>query len=240
MSSPAADKNPRPQLARVAQLLELPVLLLVPVGAAACALTDVRATALLTLSLVLATLLLVAAGMESSGPQMRQLMPTVVLASVAAAGRVLFAAVPDVKPVTAIVIIAGATLGRRSGFAVGALAALVSNFYFGQGAWTPLQMYAWGLVGYLAGVLAQVRVIRGTQSACAYGFASALLYGLILNGWHVLGFVRPLTWQAAAAAFAAGFPLDVLHGVATVGFLLLTWGPWTRQIRRVVAKYGLT
>ena len=74
-------------------------------------------------------------------------MPTLVLAALAAAGRILFGPIPDFKPVSAIAIIAGATLGRRNGFMVGALAALTSNFFFGQGMWTPWQMYAWGLGG---------------------------------------------------------------------------------------------
>ena len=168
-------------------------------------------------------------------------MPTVVLASLAAAGRVLFAPLPDVKPVSAIAIVAGSLLGRRNGFMVGALAALVSNAFFGQGAWTPWQMYAWGLVGYLAGVLADAGALRRHRWALlAYGFASALLYGAILNGWYVLGFVRPLTAAGVLAGYAAAVPWDVVHGLATVGFLALIWLPWGRSIRRVVAKYDLS
>lgn len=224
---------------RLFSLLEPLVLLAVPLVAAACALYDVRATAFLTLALVVFCIVFISLGIEADQPRLRQLMPVVVLAAVAAAGRLLFAAFPDVKPVSAIVIVAGATLGRREGFAVGALCALVSNFYFGQGAWTPLQMYAWGLVGYLSGVLADHGLLRSLRSACVLGFLSAMLYGLVLNSWHVLGFVRPLTWQTTAAAFATGFPLDVVHGIATVAFLSVIWNPWTRQLRRVVAKYGL-
>ena len=95
------------------------------------------------------------ARIEAGKPALRQMMPVACLSALAAAGRILFAAVPDVKPVSAIAILSGALLGPESGFAVGAFAALLSNFFFGQGAWTPLQMYAWGLVGYLGGVLAR-------------------------------------------------------------------------------------
>ena len=76
------------------------------------------------------------------------------LAAVAAAGRVLFAAVPGVQPVTVIVVAAGAALGARAGFATGALAALASNFFLGQGPWTPWQMLGWGACG-LAGARAR-------------------------------------------------------------------------------------
>ena len=97
---------------------------------------------------------------------------------------------------------------------VGAIAALVSNFFFGQGAWTPMQMYAWGLVGYLAGVLADAGALRRGWVLYAYGAASGLLYGLLLNGWYVLGYVRPLAWQTVLAAFALALPLDVTHSAA--------------------------
>ena len=92
---------------------------------------------LVVVALVLA---LFFAGYEASRPGLRQIMPTLVLAALAAAGRILFGPIPDFKPVSAIAIIAGATLGRRNGFMVGALAALTSNFFFGQGMWTPWQM----------------------------------------------------------------------------------------------------
>ena len=122
---------------------------------------------------------------------------------------------------------------------VGAVAALVSNFFFGQGSWTPWQMYAWGLVGYLGGVLSDHGALERAWALYAWGFVSALMYGAILNGYYVLGFVRPLTWPAVVAAYVAGAPLDIVHGIATAGFLAVIWLPWGRAIRRVVAKYDL-
>lgn len=225
---------------RVLRALELPALVAVPVVMVACAALGVDVTAGLTLLCALAATGLLFASFEASRPPLRQLMPTAVLAAAAAAGRVLFAPIPDVKPVSAIAIVAGSALGRRSGFVVGAVAALVSNFFFGQGSWTPWQMYAWGLVGYLGGVLAERGLLERRGALYAYGFASALMYGAILNGYYVLGFVRPLTWPAVAAAYAAGAPLDVVHGVATAAFLAAIWLPWGRAIRRVVAKYDLS
>lgn len=226
-------------LPRVLSVLELPTLLAVPALMVALALAGVDVTAGLTLLVALLAVGLLFASFEASRPPLRQLMPTAVLAATAAAGRVLFAPIPDVKPVSAIAIVAGATLGRRSGFMVGAVGALVSNFFFGQGSWTPWQMYAWGLVGYLGGVLADGGLLEQRGALYAWGFLSALTYGAILNGYYVLGFVRPLTWQSVVAAYAAGAPLDVVHGIATAGFLAVIWLPWGRAIRRVVAKYDL-
>ncbi len=225
--------------ARALAALEAPSLLAVPVAMVALTLAGVRATAGLTLAVALLALGLLFASFEASRPALRQLMPTAVLAAVAAAGRVLFAPLPDVKPVSAIAILAGAALGRRSGFVVGATAALASNVFFGQGPWTPWQMYAWGLVGYVGGVLGEKDLLSHGPALYAWGFASGLVYGLILNGYHVLGYVRPLTWESAALACAASLPLDVTHGIATVAFLAAIWLPWGRAIRRVVAKYDL-
>lgn len=227
------------RVSRTLSVLELPALLAVPILMVTLALSGVDATAGLTLLVALLAVGLVFASFEASRPPLRQLMPTAVLAATAAAGRVLFAPIPDVKPVSAIAVIAGATLGRRSGFMVGAVAALVSNFFFGQGSWTPWQMYAWGLVGYLGGVFADRGLLERGGVLYAWGFLSALMYGAILNGYYVLGFVRPLTWPSVLAAYAAGFPLDCVHGVATAAFLAAIWLPWGRSIRRVVCKYDL-
>lgn len=234
-----AKKQTRPSTAGLFGAVEVPALAAVPVALVALAAAGVRATAGLTLMVCALAVVLVLASFESSRPALRQLMPTAVLAALAAAGRVLFAPLPDVKPVSAIAIVAGAALGRRSGFVVGALAALLSNFFFGQGPWTPWQMYAWGLVGYVGGVLAERGALDRRWVLYGWGLASGLVYGFILNGYHVLGFVQPLTWPAALAACAASLPLDVTHGVATVAFLAAIWLPWGRAIRRVVAKYGL-
>ena len=225
--------------ARALAALEIPALLAVPTAMVALALAGVPATAGLTLAVALLALGLLFASFEASRPALRQLMPTAVLAAVAAAGRVLFAPLPDVKPVSAIAILAGAALGRRSGFVVGALAALASNVFFGQGPWTPWQMYAWGLVGYVGGILGEHGLLDRAPVLYVWGFLSGPVFGLTMNGYHVLGYVQPLTWESALVACAASLPLDVTHGVATVAFLAAIWLPWGRAIRRVVAKYDL-
>ena len=219
--------------------LEVPALVAVPAVLLACAVAHVESAAGLTVLVVLLCVGLFLASYERSRPGLRQVMPTVVLGAVAAAGRVLFAPIPDVKPVSAIAILAGARLGRRNGFMVGAIAALASNMFFGQGSWTAWQMYGWGLVGYLGGVLGDHGALERRAGLVAWGFMSAMLYGLILNSWYVVGYVNPITPATVVAAFAAGFPLDAVHGVATVAFLLLIWGPWGRRIERAIRAYGL-
>lgn len=227
-------------------LLEVVLLAAVPLAMGLALVAGFAQTALLMLLVVTVVLALFFAGYEAGRPALRQIMPTLVLSALAAAGRILFAAVPDFKPVSAIAIIAGATLGRRNGFMVGALAALASNFFFGQGMWSPWQMYAWGMVGYLGGVLASAGVFDNRATGkprmvilVTCGLASGALYGVIINAYGVLGFVRPFTWPGALTYVAASLPFDVIHGVATAVFLAVLYGPWTRRINRVARKYGL-
>ncbi len=229
-----------PRTRRILAVLEVFVLIAVPLALGLCAYFQVEQAALLTLVVTLVALGIFFASFEASRPALRQIMPTVVLAALASAGRILFAPVPGIKPVSALCIVAGAVFGRRSGFMVGALAALVSNFFFGQGPWTPWQMYAWGLVGYLAGVLADRGWLNHMPVLCAYGFVSALLYGLVLNGWYVVGFVHPLAWVTIVAAYAAGLPFDGAQGVATVAFLGVLYVPWRRKLERIKDKFALT
>ena len=224
---------------RVLRLLEVPSLVAVPVALVACAVAHVEAAAGLTMLVCVVCLGLFACGYERSRPGLRQVMPTVVLGAVAAAGRVLFCPIPDVKPVSAIAILAGARLGRRNGFMVGAIAALASNMFFGQGPWTPWQMYAWGMVGYWGGVLGERGLLDSVGVRMAYGFGSAMLYGLMLNSWYVVGYVNPITWANVVAAFVAGFPLDAVHGISTCVFLQLIWVPWGARVERAVRAYGL-
>lgn len=186
-----------------------------------------------------ASVVLMLLGWERQVPSLRQVLPAVTLAAAATAGRILFSALPDVKPVSAMVILAGICLGRRPGFLCGALTALVSNMFFGQGLWTPWQMYGWGLMGYVAGVLADHGRLRSRPSLAAFGFTACLCYGVILDGYTAVAFVRPITPAALLATWLASLPMDVVHGLATVAFLLAIWIPWGRALRRTVARYGL-
>src|SRR3954454_23166544 len=118
---------------------------------------------------------------ERSHPSARILALVGALAALAVVGRIAFAALPNVKPTTDIVFFSGYALGGAPGFAVGALAALVSNFFFGQGPWTPWQMAGWGLVGVLGALLALgVRNAGRLSLAATCGFAG-ILYGALLN-----------------------------------------------------------
>lgn len=116
---------------------------------------------------------------ENRRPQARELVVIAVLCAIGVAGRAAFFMVPQFKPVAAVVILAGVCFGAESGFLVGAMTAFVSNFFFGQGPWTPWQMFAFGLIGFLAGLLfKEGRLPRKRLPLCAFGAVAILvLYG---------------------------------------------------------------
>ena len=160
-----------------------------------------------------------------------------VMTTLAVFGRIAFAAVPNFKPTTAIVILAGAAFGPGVGMLTGALAAFLSNFTFGQGLWTPVQMFAWGLVGLLSGLLTKCKFLDKLWKITAFGLFSALLYGMILDTWHILLYVRPLEQNAVFAALAASVAFNTVHAFSTVLFLLFLSMPFLRRCARIRQNY---
>jgi energy-coupling factor transport system substrate-specific component len=169
------------------------------------------------------------AWLESGPDSVKDLTLVAALAGLAAAGRVLFAPVPNVQPVTVIVVAAGAALGAKRGFAVGALAAIASNFFLGQGPHTPWQMLAWGGCG-VAGGLAR-RIVRRRVPFAAFCFALGLAYGVPLNLYTWL--YLPHTEASLAVVFARGLPFDIAHALGNLA-LALAAGP---ELRRVLERY---
>lgn len=213
--------------------------LLVPAAMIACILLQSPQTALLSTLVLLAALMPFFLAFERQKPRPRDFMPVVVLTALSVTGRLLFAALPNFKPVSAIVILSGVCFGQQSGFLTGALSALVSNLFFGQGPWTPWQMYAWGLMGYVAGALASARLFRRPWVVLAYGFLASIGYGFLMNSWALFSFVQPVTWQAALATYGAALAFDATHAVSTVAFLSVTLLPWQKELRRIRQKYGV-
>lgn len=213
--------------------------LLVPAAMIACILLQSLQTALLSTLILLAALTPFFLAFERQKPRPRDFMPVVVLTALSVTGRLLFAALPNFKPVSAIVILAGVCFGRQSGFLTGALSALVSNLFFGQGPWTPWQMYAWGLMGYVAGALASTKLFRRPWVVLLYGFLASFGYGFLMNSWMLFSFVHPVTWQAALATYGAALAFDAAHAVSTVAFLSVTLLPWQKELRRIRQKYGV-
>jgi energy-coupling factor transport system substrate-specific component len=172
-----------------------------------------------------------AAWLESGPGSSKELVLIATLAAAAAAGRILFAAIPNVQPVTVTAVVAGVALGPRAGATTGALAALVSNLYLGQGAYTPWQMLAWGLCGLIGGLAAPL--LRRRLPLALTCFALGFAFDAVMDIWEWLSFY-PHTWQAFTALYARGIWFDTAH--ATGNFVLaFAAGP---ELRRLLERYA--
>jgi energy-coupling factor transport system substrate-specific component len=221
---------------------------------------------IVSLVVIVLSMLPFAVSFEGRKPQARELVVIAVLVAVTVAGRAAFFMVPQFKPVVALVIISGAALGPQSGFVVGALSGFVSNFIFGQGPWTPWQMFAFGMTGFLAGLFFSrlasdigdgrpspsdskdpwnVRKRRRTERMriallCLFGFAATFaLYGLILDTAATAIFSPSASRSMLLATYLSGAPFNLVHAVSTVIFLSLLARPMLEKLERVKKKYGL-
>ena len=186
----------------------------------------------LTLLLVAGALVAIgAAAFEGGTGTARELTVIATLAGVAAAGRVLFAAIPGVQPVTVIAVVAGVALGLRAGIAVGALAALVSNFFLGQGPWTPWQMLAWGGCGAVGALLAPL--LRRRLVFAAVCFVLGFAFSALMDVWEWYSFY-PHTWAALTVQIGRGFWFDGAHAVGNLVIALVA-GP---ELRRLLERYA--
>ena len=185
----------------------------------------------------LATLLgaaaLVTAGVawfESGPDSTRELAVVATLGSAAAAGRVLFSALPGVQPVTVVAVVAGVALGLRAGVATGAIAAFVSNLFLGQGVWTPQQMLGWAACGAVGAVLAPA--LRRRVPLAVVCFVLGLLFSAIMDLWLWYGFF-PHTTASLVVVLGRGLWFDLSHAVGNF-VLALAIGP---ELRRMLERY---
>ncbi|HET9152828.1 MAG TPA: prenyltransferase/squalene oxidase repeat-containing protein [Solirubrobacterales bacterium] len=174
---------------------------------------------------------------ERSRPPSQVVALVAALAALAIAGRIAFAAFPNVKPTTDIVVFAGYALGGAPGFAVGALAALVSNFWFGQGPWTPWQMAGWGLCGIVGALLA-----LGTRNAGRFGLAAicgfaAVLYGALLNFSLMATYGADLSWKQFWLLEGRAVPFEVAHFTGNVVFALVAGPAMVRMLVRFRERF---
>ncbi len=179
---------------------------------------------------------------EGRKPKPREIVVMAVLCGLGVAGRAAFFMLPQFKPVLALTILAGIAFGGEAGFMVGAVTMLVSNMLFSQGPWTPWQMFAMGIIGFLAGILFRKGLLRRTRlSICIFGALSAVvIYGGIMNPASVLIFTpASFGWKAVLASYLTGFPMDLIHAASTVVFAAFLAEPMLEKLDRIKTKYGL-
>lgn len=192
-----------------------------------------KSWSLFTITILGAALFFFYMDFEYSPASAREIGLIAVLGTIAAVGRVPFSALPGIQPVTFMVITTGFVFGPRAGFMVGSTAAVVSNFFLGQGPWTPWQMLSWGLAGTTAGLVRNRWPRPGSAGRVLFCFAWGYLYGWIMNTWFWTAFVHPLTWKSFLATWAASFWFDTLHALGNAGFYLIL-GP---RMIKVLARF---
>lgn len=177
---------------------------------------------------------------EGRKPQARELVLLAVLCALAVAGRVVIP-VPNFKAAFAVIMLAGIAFGPESGFIVGAVTAFSSDFFYGQGPFTPWQMMAYGAGGMLAGfIFAKGRLPRKPWVMAVFGFAAVVLWvGPLLDSSHVFLMLSEMNGEAIAATFLSGFYVNLIQAVSTALVLLFAGRPLLEKLSRVQVKYGM-
>lgn len=181
---------------------------------------------------------------EDRKPKVRDIVTLAVMCALAVTGRTAFFMLPNFTPVMAIVIIAGVAFGCEGGFITGAMTMFVSNFIMGQGPWTPWQMFAMGLVGFLAGLFfagSSVRTRNMTKlGLCIFGaLICIVVYGGIMNPASVILWQPNVNFSMIMASYVTGFPFDLAQATSTVIALWLVARPFLEKLDRVRIKFGV-
>ncbi len=177
---------------------------------------------------------------EKRKPQARELVVLAVMIALAVIGRVVIP-VPHFKAAFAIIMITGIAFGPEAGFTVGAITAFASNFFYGQGAYMPWQMMAYGAGGMLAGfVFIKNKIPRKPWVMAVFGFVATVLWiGPLLDSSHVFVIMPEISVSTITASLASGFPVNVSQGVSTALMMFLFGKPLLEKLDRVKQKYGM-
>ena len=162
-----------------------------------------------------------------------------VLTAAAVAGRAAFYMLPQFKPVLAVVILAGCGFGAEAGFIVGSMSMLISNSLFGQGPWTPWQMYSMGLCGLIAGLVFSGKHAKVSRGGIAISglILAVCVYGAIVNPSTLFIMRTEINKTTLTTVYTAGFPLDLIHGVATMLFVYALAPGFMERAQRLRTKY---
>lgn len=176
---------------------------------------------------------------EGRKPQARELVVVAVLCALAVAGRMI--PIPHFKATFAVIMLAGVAFGPETGFLVGAMSAVVSNFYFGHGAHTPWQMFGYGAAGLIMGFAFGKGWVKRRPTAMALSGAVlvVLVIGPLLDTCTLFTQSTAVTWAAAGAVYLAGLPVNLSQAGATFLTLRFLGEPLLQELDRVKLRYGM-
>lgn len=205
--------------------------LLVALGATV---VDSKQHLLVSFGVAALAVVLFLAGFERKLTGSRRLVLVACMTALCIVGRFI----PFFKPVTALTIITGMYLGGESGFLTGAMAALLSNFYFGQGPWTPFQMLALGLMGLCSGWLCRP-LKRSRPLLLLWGVLAGIAYSMLMDVWTVLWYDGGFRLELYLSALLTALPYTAMYAVANFVFLWALAKPFGEKLERVRIKYGV-
>ena len=210
-------------------------LVFIPVVAIAGTLVfDEKKHIFVSLGVAVLSLMFFSLGFERKRTGSRRAVLTSVMVALSVVGRMI----PIFSPVTAMTVISGMYLGGEAGFLVGALSALLSNFIFGQGPWTPFQMIAWGIIGLSAGWLSPL-LKKNKIFAVSYGVLSGIAFSLVMDVWTVLWYEGSFSLTLYLAATVTALPHTALYAVSNGVFLWFMTKPFGDKLERIKIKYGI-
>lgn len=177
-------------------------------------------------------------GFDKRHTHVRRLVMIAVMTALSVLGRFLFAAIPGFKPMTAVIVLTGMYLGYEAGFLCGAATALLSNFYFGQGPWTPFQMLAFGILGLLAGIFGK-SLKNSRIMLIVYGIFAGVAYSFMMDIWTVLWAYEGFSLNGYLAALSTAVPYTIAYALSNVVFLMLIRKPFGSRLNRMIVKYRI-
>ena len=161
-----------------------------------------------------------------------------VMVALSVIGRIIFTPLPGIKPITAMVVITAIYFGGEAGFMTGALSAVISNFYIGQGPWTPFQMFNWGLIGLLAGLLSKP-LKQNKIYLSLYGVFAGVIFSLFMDTWTVLWMENTFNLSRYLALVIASSGTLIAYSISNVVFLILFSFTIGKVLERIKIKYSL-
>ncbi len=169
----------------------------------------------------------------------RELVVIAVMCAISVVGRLIFAPIPGFKPVTAVVIITGAVLGAEAGFITGSMTALCSNIFFGQGPWTPFQMFSWGIIGFISGLIFFRRQKKNLIFIIIAGMLFGVLFSLLMDIWTTVSISGSFIVNEYIACIIAAIPVTIEYAVSNAVFLAVLFNPFNKKLERIKTKYGV-
>lgn len=176
---------------------------------------------------------------EESKPKLEELILVAIVIAINIVSRILFAFLPGIKPIGAIIIIATLIFGKEAGFMIGALTMAISNFYFGQGPWTPFQMFGFGMIGFLAGLFKESFLKKSLYFVLLLGGIAGVFYVLLIDVWTTLQVTSGFTFKDYFNFIIISTPTTIGYIASNMLFLILLYNPLMKTFERIQKKFNL-